>query len=352
MAGAQGPTLPATAEEMEMDIELSRRGWGPSFEFAFDSERFSDKMLRIEIVSSGEVAGGSLPEPACHRQEKGTPVLRVKTIHINSAILSVRSPFFLKLFSNGMKESDQTHPTLRIADSEENALMEILSFMYSGKLTTTEPTLLLNILMAADKYEVLSCVSYCSQLLTRLPMTTESALLYLKHSCSISVPVEVERLVVAAKEFLAFKYEDVLEFKGELKNFPLAGIEAIFSSTGLHVRTEDDIYDFMLSWARARYPDLEERRKILSSSLLPLVRFSHMSRNGLQKVLLCTDDDIDHDQVNKCISEVLLHKAYPSHLYGDRAVDATTWQLEERDYLFKPVKLVAFDGPCPQVIAY
>uniref|UniRef100_A0A8R7Q8H6 BTB domain-containing protein n=1 Tax=Triticum urartu TaxID=4572 RepID=A0A8R7Q8H6_TRIUA len=140
----------------------------------------------------------------------GTPVLRVKTIHINSAILSVRSPFFLKLFSNGMKESDQTRPTLRIADSEENALMEILSFMHSGKLTTTEPTLLLNILMAADKYEVLSCVSYCSQLLTRLPMTTESALIYLKHSCSISVPVEVERLVVAAKEFLAFKYEDVL----------------------------------------------------------------------------------------------------------------------------------------------
>lgn len=89
--------------------------------------------------------------------------------------------------------------------------MEILSFMYSGKLTTAEPILLLNILMAADKYEVLSCVSYCSQLLARLPVTTESALLYLEHSCSISVPVEVEHLIVPAKEFLANKYKGVLE---------------------------------------------------------------------------------------------------------------------------------------------
>ncbi|VAI35858.1 unnamed protein product [Triticum turgidum subsp. durum] len=83
------------------------------------------------------------------------PILRVTTMHINSAILAAKSPFFFKLFSNGMKESDKGQATLRIADSEENAFMELLYFMYSGKLTpTTEPTHLVDILMAADKFEI------------------------------------------------------------------------------------------------------------------------------------------------------------------------------------------------------
>ncbi|KAM0928251.1 hypothetical protein ACQ4PT_002367 [Festuca glaucescens] len=281
MAGAERSS---TAAEMDVDLELSRGGEGPSFEFAFNSQNFSDRLLRIEVVASEDVGGRSLPDSSCH-EEKGdagqniesssamvdTPLLRVKTVYINSAILAARSPFFLKLFSNGMKESDQTHPTLRIANSEENAVMELLSFMYNGKLTTPEPAHLLDILMAADKFEVLSCMRLCSQLLAKLPMTTESALLYLDHACSISMASEVHCSIVRAKKFLANKYKNYTKFQHELMNFPLVGIEAIFSSTDLHVTIEDNIYIFMLTWARARYPELEERRKILSSHLLPLL---------------------------------------------------------------------------------
>jgi hypothetical protein len=60
-------------------------------------------------------------------------------------------------------------------------------------------------------------------------------------------------------------------------NFPLAGIEAIFSSTDIQVESEDHVYRFLLKWARARYLELEERREILSCRLLPLVRFNHMA---------------------------------------------------------------------------
>ncbi|KAM3279751.1 hypothetical protein ACQJBY_046862 [Aegilops geniculata] len=393
----------AAGAAAEMGLDYSQGGVLPSFDFAFDSANFSDRKLRIEIVagdhapgSGGHVGGGSTADQARRGKEKGndsssmmvgTPVLREKNIHINSAILASRSPFFLKLFSNGMKKSDQTHPTIksflskgllasrspfflklfsngmkesdqtqptiRIADSEENALMELLRYMYSGKLTTTEPSLLLDILMAADKFEVLSCVRHCSQLLTSLPMTTESALLYLDHPCSTSLAAEVECVIGAAKEFLANKYNDFAKFQHQLMNFPLAGIEAILSSTDLQVIREDCIYAFMLTWARERYPELEERREILSSRLLPLVRFSHMTCRKLQEVLACSDDDIDHEKVTKRIAEVLLQKAYPKQMEGALAADATTcWQFTEREYKYKPVKLVAFDRPCPQVIAY
>ncbi|KAE8808701.1 Kelch repeat and BTB domain-containing protein 8 [Hordeum vulgare] len=282
-----------------------------------------------------------------------TPILTVKALHINSVILAARSRFFLKLFSNGMNESDQTHPRIRIADSEENAFMELLRFMYSGKLTTIEPTLLLDILMAADKFEVLSCMWYCSQLLTSLPMTTESALLYLDHPCSLSMAAEVQRVVDAAKEFLAEKYK-ILEKFEVVMNISLSGIEAIFSSTDLQVASEDEVYNFFLKWARARYLEPEERREILSCRLLPLVRFSHMTCAALQDILACTDNDIDHEQVSKHITEVLLHKAYPTQMEDALVADASTldWQSAERTYGYKHVKTVTFDRPYPQVIVY
>ena len=89
--------------------------------------------------------------------------------------------------------------------------MELLSFTYGGKLTTTDPILLVDILMAADKFEVLSCMRHCSQLLTSLPMTTESALLYLDHPCSMSLAAEIQHLVDVAKKFLVNKYKDLTE---------------------------------------------------------------------------------------------------------------------------------------------
>ncbi|AQK59308.1 BTB/POZ domain-containing protein POB1 [Zea mays] len=356
-----------------MEPDFSTVG-GPSFEFAFNEANFSDRELRIEVVAGdydapgstgGGSGGGGLADWARHRKrrreelfkekesttymsdqtnfneveaeecdayeenqeepvammegsppdvdqdgddEQGidpswaavvTPVLRVKTIYISSAILAAKSPFFFKLFSNGMKESDQRHATLRITDSEEIALMELLSFMYSGKLTTTEPTLLLDILMAADKFEVVSC----------------------------------------------------MRFQDEVMNIPRAGIEAILSSNDLQVASEDTIYDFLLRWARAQYPKSEERREVLSSRLLPLVRFSHMTCRKLRKVLACTD--IDHEQATKCVTEALLFKADAPHRQRALAADAITCRkFAERAYKYRPLKVVEFDRPYPQCIAY
>lgn len=67
MAGAEGSKV------AEMDPESSHGGWGPSYEFAFDAESFSDKVLRLEIVAaaSEDVAGGSLPHSEDPRMEEG-----------------------------------------------------------------------------------------------------------------------------------------------------------------------------------------------------------------------------------------------------------------------------------------
>ncbi|GMJ06225.1 light-response BTB 2, POZ/BTB containin G-protein 1 [Hibiscus trionum] len=133
----------------------------PDFGFAFDDSNFSDRLLRIEIMpdlpetkSDGDGCS-SIADWARNRKrrredfkkENDSPsdiglklnsfqigndtiycnessgnvdcskTLRVKTIHISSPILAAKSPFFYKLFSNGTKESEQRHVTLRIHDS-------------------------------------------------------------------------------------------------------------------------------------------------------------------------------------------------------------------------------------------
>ncbi|CAM0952979.1 unnamed protein product [Alopecurus aequalis] len=271
MAGGDAPTGTGPGPEVE---------W--CFEFAFDNEFFSDRELRVEVVCGDDAPG---PRRKRRRREAegdylesidssdtvmGTPILRVNTIKINSAILAARSPFFFKLFSNGMKESGQRQPTLRVADSEENAFMELLRFMYSGKLTPTiEPALLIGILIAADKFEVVSCMKLCGQRLIDLPMTPESAVLCLDLPSSISMAAAVNE---AAKKFLAERYKDFLsrKFQDELR-IPLAGIVAILSRYDLEVLSEVDVYNFMIRWAFSQYPSSEERCNILSSCLLPLV---------------------------------------------------------------------------------
>lgn len=57
--------------------------------------------------------------------------------------------------------------------------MELLKFMYKNTLSIITPPDLLDVLIAADKYEVGSCMRYCTKLFQNLPMSCDSALLYL-----------------------------------------------------------------------------------------------------------------------------------------------------------------------------
>ena len=93
--------------------------------------------------------------------------------------------------------------------AEEAAVMELLNFMYSNTLSTTTAPALLDVLMAADKFEVASCMRYCSRLLRNMPMTPESALLYLELPSSVLMAEAVLALTDAAKQYLAVRYKDI-----------------------------------------------------------------------------------------------------------------------------------------------
>ncbi|XBH94255.1 hypothetical protein VPH35_085067 [Triticum aestivum] len=292
-AGWRSSTIPLTAPVGGGDASTGGAGPGPEvdagFEFAFDNEAFSDRELRIVVVGANDAASrkrrreeaeGDGGEDIDSYTVMSTPVLRVETIHVCSAILAAKSNFFRKLFSNGMKESGHRQATVTIAESEYEAFLELLHFIYSGKLAPTEPILLVDILLAADKFEAASCIKLCGQRLIDLPMTAESAVMCLDLPCSISMAPALEE---AAKKFLAKRYDKFLstEFQGELMRISLTGIVAILSRNHPGVASEESVYDFVLRWACFQYPNSEERHKILSSSLLPLVPVVRSMTNGI-----------------------------------------------------------------------
>ncbi|KAI8545018.1 hypothetical protein RHMOL_Rhmol07G0010500 [Rhododendron molle] len=280
-------------------------------------------------------------------------VLTVKTLHISSPILAAKSPFFYKLFSNGMRESEQRHVTLRINASEEAALMELLNFMYSNTLSATTAPALLDVLMAADKFEVASCMRHCSRLLRNLPMTPESALLYLELPSSVLMADAVQPLTDAAKQFLAARYKDITKFQEEVMSLPLAGIEAILASDDLQVASEDAVYDLVLKWARAQYPKLEERKEILGSRLGRYIRFPYMTCRKLKKVLTC--NDFDHDLASKVVLESLFFKAEAPHRQRALAAEesaTSSRRFVERAYKYRPIKVIEFEMPRHQCVVY
>ncbi|KAF8104700.1 hypothetical protein N665_0170s0073 [Sinapis alba] len=295
-------------------------------------------------------------DDACSEPNWGmdhSTLVNVKELHISSPILAAKSPFFYKLFSNGMRESEQRHVTLRISAQEEGALMELLNFVYSNSLTVTTAPALLDVLMAADKFEVASCMRYCSRLLRNMPMTPDSALLYLDLPSSVLMAEAVQPLTDAAKQFLASRFKDITKFQEEVMALPLAGIEAILSSDDLQIASEDAVYDFVLKWARGQYSSLEDRREILGSRLALYIRFPYMTCRKLKKVLTCSD--FDHEVASKQVLEALFFKAEAPHrqrILAAEGSDSMNRRFIERAYKYRPVKVVEFELPRPQCVVY
>lgn len=141
-------------------------------------------------------------------------------------------------------------------------------------------------------------------------------------------------------------------YQDEALGLPLAGLEAILSSDDLQVASEDAVYDFVLKWARAQYPKLNERREILGTKLTSFIRFPYMTCRKLKKVLAC--NDLDPEVASKLVSEALFFKAEAPHRQRILAAESASSRhlFVERAYKYRPVKVVEFELPRQQCIVY
>lgn len=89
--------------------------------------------------------------------------------------------------------------------------MELLNFMYKNSLSTTTLSSLLDILMAADKYDVVSCMHYCSQRLSKLTMDCNLAFSYMDLPSSVLQAVALQQLTNSAKQFIAVQFRNIVQ---------------------------------------------------------------------------------------------------------------------------------------------
>lgn len=87
--------------------------------------------------------------------------------------------------------------------------MDLLNFVYKNTLSPATPDCLLDILMSAHKFEVASCMRYCSQRLNELPMNLDSALSYLDLPPSVLHADALVQLTGSVKRFVAVQFRDI-----------------------------------------------------------------------------------------------------------------------------------------------
>ena len=84
-------------------------------------------------------------------------------IKANKFMLVARSPVFARMFDNEMKEKETS--TVVIPDISPDVFKEILSFVYTGKLNSVSADLAEEVLIAADKYQLVRLKALCENLL-------------------------------------------------------------------------------------------------------------------------------------------------------------------------------------------
>ncbi|KAJ0683151.1 putative chromatin remodeling & transcription regulator BTB-POZ family [Helianthus annuus] len=185
--------------------------------------------------------------------------------------------------------------------------MELLKFMYSNKLEATTAPAVLDVLMVADKFDVVSCMRYCSRLLRNLTMTPETVLVYLNLPSTVLMAEAFKPLTIAAKQFYAVHFKDITKFRDEILSLPLAGVEVIIASDDLQVMSENTVYGFVLQWARAQYSKRVDRRKIIMTRLAKFIRYPYLTHRILTHLLTCKEFDPKFAQT--VVAEAISFKA-------------------------------------------
>lgn len=323
--------------------------------FGFNDADFSDRVLRLEIIQA--LASNNNPGVEKDDFSDHDTGLIVKTLNICSLILAAKSSFFYKLLKNGMRESQNKDDVviLRINASEEAAFMDMLRFVYGKPLNATSRAELLDLLMAADKFEVTTCIRHCIDLLLELPMSLEWALLYLELPSSAFVgEVVLQPLLAAAKQYIASHFRHLTNSCQEAAlALPLSAVKVVLASDGLKVDSEESVLSFIVNWGRRHYPEPEERREILTNHLLRYVCFPYMSCFWLQEFMNCPD--FHYEQFSELVMNAFASKVeapYVRHLPTSKDLSTGECGFPRRVYKVRLIKVVSFEYSRPCCVVY
>ena len=200
-----------------------------------------------------------------------------KQFQAHRNVLSQASPFFEKLLSSDMKESNEG--VIRLHAISESQMADILQFIYNGSVQITSQENAEKLIETAD-FLLLSNLKTIAGKCLEQHITTETCIsmnyLAQQYSC--------EELVTSARKFINSNFTTVAASK-EFLNLPSYEVEKWISSDDMVIDGEESVFEIILRWIDH---DKSERNGKFSE-LFSHVRLTCVSRDYLLSHVVTND---------------------------------------------------------------
>ena len=193
-----------------------------------------------------------------------------KQFHAHRKVLSKASPFFERLLSSNMKESNEG--VIRLHTITESQMADILRFIYSGSILISTQENAENLIETAD-FLLLSNLKTIAEKFLVQRITTETCFsinhLAEQYSC--------ETLIASTRKIINSNFTTVAT-SNEFLNLPSHEVEKWISSDEIVIDAEENVFEIILRWI-----DHDKRgRSGKFSELFSHVRLTYVSRDYLR----------------------------------------------------------------------
>ncbi|XP_020629919.1 kelch-like protein 2 [Orbicella faveolata] len=200
-----------------------------------------------------------------------------KQFQADRNVLSRASPFFEKLLSSDMKESNEG--VIRLQTITDSQMADILQFIYNGSVQMTCKGNAEKLIETAD-FLLLSNLKTIAGKFLEQHITTETCIsmnyLAEQYSC--------EELVASTRKFINSNFTTVTASK-EFLNLPSHAVEKWISSDEIEIDAEENVFEIILRWIDH---DKSERSGKFSD-LFSHVRLTCVSRDYLLSHVVTND---------------------------------------------------------------
>ena len=242
-------------------------------------------------------------------------VLRVggQEVHAHRAILAASSAYFLAMFTNDMKESEQD--VIEMQDINPEILSSLIDFTYTGDITVTVDNVQ-EVLSAASLLQIRQVQDICCNFLKQ--QLDASNCLGIKNFAEAN---GCQQLTDVIENFARRNFPEVAA-GSEFLNNSWENIASLISSNDLNVGREEDVYQAILEWVKQ---DPSERTQHFPQ----LLDHVHLPRMAISFLMEEVDSEPLVKQNMHCRD--LLDEAKRFHLLpGDRDIRSSNVRFMPR----------------------
>lgn len=246
-------------------------------------------------------------------------VVGLEKLPAHRMVLCAWSDTFRSMLENKDWAESSLHDLPIHLDDPEDQLhfKNMLRYMYTGSIDFVSGDNIIPLIRLSDYYGILSLKEICGDLLGE--QINEDNLFFL---LDIVEQFDCRRLNAHCGEFLAEHFGDMwTELPERLMGLKVDTWAEMLKSNELHIRSEEELYEAVISYANQFKAEPQMRDKALTT-LLPLIRFPY-----LRPRFLVQQVETDKSVMHLPIVHSLLYEAYRFRMYP---AAHTTFRTEAR----------------------